>query len=135
MNIDEIRSLLMWKADKVDVVNLEKVKAEKIDLKLTDNMNELHQKQMQHMIIIMIEIIKSSWKLWDKSSQTNSNLKYLFRQALTVYSWMKGRVKKGTIDSSFSPRLNEDAIIDDDTINKSIIKLSPFTSKMEIGVK
>lgn len=60
LNIDEIRSLLVCKADKGEILELEKSKATKIDLKRNENLGVLTQKQMQHMAIILIELIKNS---------------------------------------------------------------------------
>lgn len=90
MNIDEIKSLLISKADKVEILNLDKSKAEKIDLKLNENMNVISQKQMKHIIILLVELIKNNSKLCDQNSVPGSNFKYLYKQALTIFNWMSG---------------------------------------------
>ena len=49
---------------------------------------------------------------------------------------MKGGSKnKSMIDSSISPRLNDDTLNDDEGVNNSIVKFSPYTLKMDIGNK
>lgn len=43
--------------------------------------------------------------------------------------------KNSSIDSSLSPRQVEDSLNDEDFNEKNMIKVSPFTSKMDIGFK
>ena len=104
-------------------------------MKHNESINILSQKQMKHIIILLVELIKNNSKLWEKNTVVNSNFKYLYKQALTIFNWMSGNKKGNSIDSSISPRLNEDSFNDEDLNETTMLKVSPFTTKMDIGFK
>lgn len=88
---DEIRKLLNAKADAVDFINLKANKVDKDQLKDDVSERKVRSKQFEHMLIIMIEMIRNNIKTMYKVDNTIANdLKYMLKQALTVYFWVTG---------------------------------------------
>lgn len=135
INPEEMKTLLKNKADKSEIVSMNTIKADKFELNEFNQGNRLTQKQMVHVWIILIEFLKIQIKTNEKSYFNNQN-KYLLKQALTVFNWMKSAGvshSEQLSDSSLSPRLNDESMHDQsvDASNAPGISVQPFTPKME----
>ena len=84
-----MHALIQEKADKADLTALHELKSNKMDTENTMKGIEVLHKQLQHLNVLFVEIIKlNTNKLGDsKQSKVNKEL-FVLQQAQTVCQWV-----------------------------------------------
>lgn len=59
MNAEELKEVLTKKADRADLTALLEIKSNKIDLEQTMNALDTVYRQVQHVIVILVELLRS----------------------------------------------------------------------------
>ncbi|CAI2387835.1 unnamed protein product [Moneuplotes crassus] len=112
---EEVRTLLVNKADKNEIVEVKTLKADKAEIENGEEKYKLFSKQLQHLAVLVIELAKIANLDLDMNSPLLGNAKYLLKQSCKVFEWIKcyphfsikdqNFLDKGTYDPSetFAP--------------------------------
>lgn len=88
---EDVMALLANKADKCEIVEINTHKADKKEILSSEQKSQVMTKQMQHLSMILVEIIKILNTDLDPNNPELGNSKFLQQQALKVFEWIKGK--------------------------------------------
>lgn len=124
---EEIKSLLSSKADRSDLIELKTNKADRSEVSNNDLKIKVKEKQVEHVIIIMIELIRLKLKSTKNiENPYTAQLKYLLKQALTIFQWVKGEKRR----ISVSPKSHR-STGEEDGEEGSMMQVRPIYSAIE----
>ena len=123
---DEVKNLIANKADKCEIIDLDQIKANRTEITDGDEKHTLAKNQLQHLSVLIMEIIQLHNSDLEAESPLLPNSKYLLKQSLKIYDWIKGKEQGNDSEFMFSPKFNEKLMETDDS---SLLKVRPITTK------
>jgi len=123
---EEVKVMLATKANMTDIVNINMKKADKTDMSANEIKHKVKDKQNEHMLVILADIIQTQMKsIRTDDTEISSHLKYLMKQVITILNWVKGKKRSES---------NENKIFNDDK-NGNMLQMRPINSALEVHNK
>ena len=88
MNAEELKEVLTKKADRADLTALLEIKSNKIDLEQTMNAVDTVYWQVQHVIVILVELLRSGVSSAETKLSKENKKMFLLKQALHICEWI-----------------------------------------------
>mmetsp|Transcript_7921 Transcript_7921/g.7001 ORF Transcript_7921/g.7001 Transcript_7921/m.7001 type:complete len:421 (+) Transcript_7921:205-1467(+) len=122
---EEVISLLSNKVDKCEILDLDRIKANRTEITNGDEKHKTTKRQLQHLSVLITSVLKFQNSELSSENPLLPNVKYLIKQSLNIFDWIKGKNPSLTPDLQISPRLEHNYT---DFDNISLMKVRPIST-------